>query len=75
MKVASLTGLQQGKIGVKVMELAQNKKTGETRNQEANQKNKIKNTYIFKKQNKDFEMDQMVMGSEGWGYNLVFKPN
>lgn len=40
MKVAILTGLQQDKIGVKVMEVAQNKKTGETMNQKANQINK-----------------------------------
>lgn len=56
MKVAILTGLQQAKIGIKVTEVAQNKQTGETINQKANQINKKIHIY-FKKQNKDFEMD------------------
>lgn len=65
MKVAILTGVQQAKIGIKVMEVAQNKQTGETMNQKANQINK-KYIYILKNKTKTLRwIDQMVMGGQG----------
>lgn len=65
MKVVILTGLQQAKIGIKVMEVAQNKQMGETMNQKANQINK-KYIYILKNKTKTLRwIDQTVMGDQG----------